>query len=245
MKKFGLIGFPLTHSFSKKYFTEKFADLGISVLNQYDLYELPDILSFPELLIQNSDLLGINVTIPHKVNVMQFLTDIDPAAKKIGAVNVIKVNPDKTLRGFNSDYYGFKRSVEEFIGLRQNIKALVLGNGGAAKAVIVALEDLEIEFKLVSRTKNEGTITYDEANALLPTHHLLVNTSPLGTYPNVDMCPALDYDTLTPEHFLHDLVYNPEVTLFMANGLKRGAKAKNGYEMLVHQAEKSWEIRNS
>jgi shikimate dehydrogenase len=116
MKKFGLIGFPLTHSFSKKYFTEKFAELGISGSNQYDLFELSDILKFPELLAQNADVVGINVTIPHKVNVMQFLTDIDPAAKKIGAVNVIKVNPDKSLKGYNSDYYGFKRSVEEFIG---------------------------------------------------------------------------------------------------------------------------------
>lgn len=245
MKKFGLIGFPLTHSFSKKYFTEKFAELGISGSNQYDLYELSDILKFPELLAQNADVVGINVTIPHKVNVMQFLTEIAPAAKKIGAVNVIKVNPDKTLKGYNSDYYGFKRSVEEFIGPKECMKALVLGNGGAAKAIMVALEDLGIEYKLVSRTKSETTITYDEANALLPTHHLLVNTSPLGTYPNVDQCPDIDYEALTSEHFLHDLVYNPEVTLFMANGIKRGAKAKNGYEMLVHQAEKSWEIWNS
>lgn len=243
-KRFGLIGFPLSHSFSKKYFTEKFAHLGISETHQYDLFEIEDINALPQIINDTENLVGLNVTIPHKLNVLPFLADIDPAAERIGAVNVIKVHADKTLKGYNSDYYGFKKSLSEFIGDNTNIKALVLGNGGAARAIHTALEDMQISYLQVSRSGKEDTISYEEANTLLPNYKLIINCTPLGTYPNVYSSPEINYNQLTTEHFLYDLVYNPEETLFMFNGKSNGAKTLNGYNMLVYQAEKSWEIWN-
>lgn len=244
MRRFGLIGFPLSHSFSKKYFTEKFKQLGISESNQYDLFEMPDIASLTKVIEETEGLTGLNVTIPHKLNVIPFLSEIDPAAEKIGAVNVIKVLENKKLKGYNSDYYGFKLSLEEFIEGAEGLKALVLGNGGAAKAVLVALDDLNISYKLVSRNPKGEAISYAEANQLLNEYKLIINCTPLGTYPNVYSSPEIDYEKLTAEHFLYDLVYNPEVTQFMAKGKTMGAKAISGYNMLVYQAEKSWEIWN-
>lgn len=244
MRRFGLIGFPLSHSFSKKYFTEKFKELGISDSNQYDLFEMSDINSLTKVIEETEGLTGLNVTIPHKLNVIPFLSEIDPAAEKIGAVNVIKVLENKKLKGYNSDYYGFKLSLEEFIEGAEGLKALVLGNGGAAKAVLVALDDLNISYKLVSRNPKGEAISYAEANQLLNEYKLIINCTPLGTYPNVYSSPEIDYDKLTTEHFLYDLVYNPEVTQFMAKGKTMGAKAISGYNMLVYQAEKSWEIWN-
>lgn len=244
MRRFGLIGFPLSHSFSKKYFTEKFKQLGISESNQYDLFEMSDISSITKIIEETKGLTGLNVTIPHKLNVIPFLSEIDPAAEKIGAVNVIKVLENKKLKGYNSDYYGFKLSLEEFIESAEGLKALVLGNGGAAKAVLVALDDLNISYKLVSRNPKGEAISYAEANQLLNEYKLIINCTPLGTYPNVYSSPEIDYEKLTTEHFLYDLVYNPEVTQFMAKGKTKGAKAISGYNMLVYQAEKSWEIWN-
>jgi shikimate dehydrogenase len=245
MRKFGLIGFPLTHSFSKKYFTDKFLELGIADQNQYELFSFEKITDLEKTLKENPDLVGLNVTIPHKVNVMEFLDEIDPAAAKIGAVNVIKISPEGKKKGYNSDYYGFKKSVEEFIPDFTNIKALVLGNGGAAKAVTVALQDLNIPYELVSRRKTEeNTISYYRANALLDSHRLVINCSPLGTFPAINECPDLDYDVITEKHYFHDLIYNPGETLFMKKAKDAGAKTKNGYAMLVYQAEKAWEIWN-
>ena len=244
MRNFGLIGFPLTHSFSKKYFTDKFKDLGISSENTYHLWEIEQIEMLEKIIAETENLVGINVTIPHKQNVIPFLNEIDPAAKRIGAVNVIKVLPNNKLKGYNSDYYGFKKSLTEFLGGKNDLKALVLGNGGAAKAICVALEDLEISFKLVSRVKSDYTINYRIANELLNSHKLIINTTPLGTYPNIKSFPDLDYEMFGQGHFCFDLVYNPGETQFLIQCKNNGAATKNGYDMLVYQAEKSWEIWN-
>lgn len=243
--RFGLIGFPLSHSFSKRYFTEKFEEAGISGTHGYDLFEIEDISALPGIIAETEGLKGLNVTIPHKLNVLPYLSEIDPAAARIGAVNVVKIESDKRLKGYNSDYYGFRRSLEEFLGGNTPQNALVLGNGGAARAIRVALEDMGIPHKLVSRTAGEDRISYETANTLLADHTLIINCTPLGTYPKTDAAPDLDYTLLTDAHFLYDLVYNPEETLFMQKGKARGAKTINGYQMLVYQAEKSWEIWNS
>jgi shikimate dehydrogenase len=248
MTLYGLIGYPLSHSFSKKYFTEKFVQLGVSNLNHYDLYELATIDLFPTLIKENEQLKGLNVTIPHKQNVIPFLDSLDESAQKVGAVNVIKRMSDGTLRGYNSDYYGFKGSLCQWLESYQasQQKALVLGNGGAAKAVFAALDDLEIPFQIVSRQKTDSTLSYaDLSQEIMTQHTLIINASPVGTYPNVEHCPAIPYQYITDSHFLYDLVYNPEETLFMTKGIEQGAKAKNGLEMLILQAEKAWEIWNS
>lgn len=246
MHLFGLIGFPLTHSFSKKYFTEKFADLGISESHRYELFELEDFNELPRLVAENPDLKGLNVTIPHKQNVQQFLTEIDGAAQKIGAVNVIKISDNGKLIGYNSDYYGFRKSLEEaFVATGKTAKnALVLGNGGAAQAIKVALEDMGIAYKTVSRNASATNLSYADATALVATCQLIVNTTPLGTFPKTEAFPDIPYEKLTSNHFLFDLVYNPAETLFMKKGKQQGATTLNGYRMLVLQAEKSWEIWN-
>lgn len=245
MKKFGLVGFPLSHSFSKKYFTEKFQELGISDSNQYELFEIEEINELKNIIKNTEGLSGLNVTIPYKVDVKSLLNEIDPAAERIGAVNVIKISVDKKLKGYNSDYFGFRKSLEEFLGNAKGIKALVLGNGGAAKAVCVALEDMGIEYKLVSRRAADDTINYRKANELLAETKLIINCTPLGTYPNVTSFPDLDYENIGNGHFCFDLVYNPSETKFLQKSKSNGAKTINGYDMLVYQAEKSWEIWNS
>ncbi len=245
MRKFGLIGKTLKHSFSKNYFGEKFEKEGIQGC-EYDLYELPDISHFPNLIKDLSpELIGLNVTIPYKLEVMQYLDDMDEHAKAIQAVNTIKVSPDGKLTGYNSDYYGFKNSLLEWDLAGKS--ALVLGTGGASKAITKALEDLSIPYQMVSRKDSGKILSYEEINArseVLSNNLLLINTTPLGTYPNVEEKPDLPYEKLTSDHLLFDLVYNPEITAFMQEGLNVGAKTKNGYAMLVGQAEKSWEIWN-
>jgi shikimate dehydrogenase len=244
MNLYGLIGFPLTHSFSKKYFTEKFQKENIAD-SKYELFEIKDVSQILEVVKTNRDLKGLNVTIPHKENVIQFLDEIDSAAKEIGAVNVIKINTGK-LKGYNSDYYGFRQSLINFIGETKNIKALILGTGGAAKAVKAALQDLNISYRFVSRKKEKNNLSYDELNEnILSEYKLIINTSPLGMYPNTDIFPDIPYQYLTSEHFLFDLVYNPEETTFMEKGAEKGARTQNGLEMLHLQAEKAWEIWNS
>lgn len=249
MRLFALIGFPLKHSFSKKYFSEKFENEKIDNC-KYELFELSNINSFPELLSQYSDLEGINVTIPHKQNIIPFLTALDTAsAGRIGAVNCIKVKSDGQLIGYNTDYYGFKSSLDEWF-LKTNIsaqsfKALVLGNGGAAKAVFAALKDLGIEYKIVSRQASEQTIQYSELNhEIIKSHQLIINTSPVGTFPKTEECPDIPYHFLDQNHFLYDLVYNPEETLFLQKGKSFGAATHNGLKMLHLQAEKAWKIWN-
>lgn len=247
MNLYALIGYPLGHSFSKKYFTEKFANMGLSETHQYTLFEIPDIQEFPALTKSQPDLKGMNVTIPHKQAVMPFLDGLDASAEKVGAVNVIKFMADGKLIGYNSDYYGFKTSLEDFLAETNipSIKALVLGNGGAGKAVVAALKDLEISYKTVSRTKSDENIGYDDIPVIIADYQLIINCSPVGTYPKSDQCPDIPYDALTENHYLYDLVYNPLETLFLQKGREKGAKTHNGLPMLHLQAEKAWEVWNS
>jgi shikimate dehydrogenase len=245
MRKFGLIGYPLAHSFSKKHFTEKFQKESIPDC-EYELFPLKSIDRLPDLLKQHPDLVGLNVTIPYKQSVFPYLNAIERSAQEVGAVNVIKIQNGQLL-GFNSDTYGFGQSLLHFINKdkAQISRALILGTGGAAKAVVYVLKSLKIESKLVSRTSGKGDLTYENITPeILRTHQLIVNTTPLGTSPNIDTCPDLPYKSLRVEHYLFDLVYNPEKTLFLAKGKKQGAKICNGLEMLRLQAEKSWDIWN-
>ncbi|MEO9475703.1 MAG: shikimate dehydrogenase [Cyclobacteriaceae bacterium] len=244
MRKFGLIGFPLGHSFSKKYFTEKFSKLGLAD-HQYDLFEMEQIDAF-EALWNDDELVGLNVTVPHKENVMPFLTRLDHSAEKVGAVNVIK-KQDEGLVGYNSDFYGFQQSLLKFLAGKTITKALILGTGGAAKAVRSVLLDMDVELKIVSRAVGKADLTYDQImndKDILAETDLIVNSTPLGTFPKVDNCPLLPYEVLHTGQFLYDLVYNPEETLFLKKGKEQGAAAKNGYDMLELQAERSWEIWN-
>lgn len=247
MKQFGLIGFPLSHSFSKKYFSEKFEKEGIQDCD-YELFEIEKIEGLPELLNRLSpELQGLNVTIPHKQVVIPFMNEMDPVASKIGAVNVIKVLDDGSLKGYNSDYYGFLNSLKGFVDVQlSGLKALVLGTGGASKAVLAALEDSSVEYQLVSRNRKAGQLAYEDlTEEIVRGHKLIINTTPLGMYPNVDAAPAIPYRAIGSQHYLFDLVYNPEETLFMKKGRENGAKALHGLEMLIGQAEKAWEIWNS
>jgi shikimate dehydrogenase len=247
MNAYALIGYPLGHSFSKKYFTEKFEKMGLSETHEYKLFELLDIQELPQLLKNEPNLKGLNVTIPHKQAVMPFLDSLDASAEKVGAVNVIKFMEEGRLIGYNSDYYGFKTSLEDFLSEvnMSSIKALVLGNGGAGKAVVAALKDLGIDYKTVSRTKSEENISYDEIPSLIADYQLIINCSPVGTYPKSEQCPNIPYESLTENHYLYDLVYNPLETLFLQKGKEKGAKIHNGLRMLHLQAEKAWEVWNS
>ena len=244
MKTYGLIGYRLSHSFSKKYFNEKFAKENIADC-VYENFPLETINEFTTLLQTTPDLKGCNVTIPYKEEIIPYLNELDSAAKEIGAVNVVKILPNGKLIGYNSDYYGFKTSLEKFIPANQSFRALILGTGGAAKAVAVALKDLGIPYQYVSRSKGDGVISYAEIDSkVLEQHSIIINTSPLGMYPDVDSFPAIPYQFLTDKHYLYDLVYNPEVTTFMRKGQEHGAHVVNGLEMLIGQAEKAWEIWN-
>lgn len=247
MRLFGLIGYPLSHSFSKKYFSEKFEKEGIADA-RYELFELPDLSSFSGLIRQQVNLQGLNVTIPHKQAVMPYLDALDESARKVGAVNVIRLQKGR-LTGYNSDYFGFKRSLEQWLPAdKSTLKALVLGTGGASRAVTAALKDLDMPYQLISRTSGPQLLTYHELKAqpeLLGEHRLIINTTPLGTFPDTEAAPPIDYPLLSSRHYLYDLVYNPAKTRFMLSGEEQGAQVKNGMEMLQLQAEKAWEIWNS
>lgn len=246
MKTYGLIGYPLSHSFSKKYFTEKFQNEGITD-HQYELFPIADIKSLPDLLNDHPSLCGLNVTIPHKVNVLCYLNEVDEAAEKIGAVNCISIKyfeGETYLKGFNTDAYGFEESLKPLIRPQHN-KALVFGDGGAAKAVKYVLEKLNIQYQVVVRTAAPGAILYSEITPeILTSHQLLINTTPLGMSPNIDTFPEIDYSLVGPGHLAYDLVYNPLETAFLAKAAERGAAVKNGLEMLYKQAEKAWTIWN-
>ncbi|MCX2475466.1 shikimate dehydrogenase [Pedobacter sp. MC2016-05] len=246
MKTYGLIGFPLSHSFSKKYFTEKFANEKIAN-HQYELFPIEDINSLADLLAENQSLCGLNVTIPHKVSVLPFLNEIEEAAEKIGAVNCIcikRFEGETYLKGFNTDAYGFQKSLQPLLS-NQHRKALIFGDGGAAKAVKYVLEKLGIEYKVVVRKAAKGTILYSEITAeILKSHKLLINTTPLGMSPNTDSFPDIDYTQLGVDHLVYDLVYNPLETAFLSKAAAEGAQIKNGLEMLYKQAEKAWAIWN-
>ncbi|WP_200975348.1 shikimate dehydrogenase [Echinicola sp. 20G] len=246
MRKFGLIGYPLKHSFSKKYFTEKFEKENISGC-QYELYELDTIDKFPELIKNNPELEGINVTIPYKQQVIPFLDELEPSCEAIGAVNCIKVRNGKLI-GYNTDYIGFKDSLKSWLNGADQTKALILGTGGASKAVKQALISLNIPYMMVSRNTNEpDLVTYNELvknEKHLQEHHLIINTTPLGTFPNTEEMPDIPLSQIGREHKVYDLVYNPEKTFLMRSMEARGAVVKNGLEMLHLQAEAAWEIWN-
>lgn len=243
MRLFGLIGHPLSHSFSKKYFTEKFDKLGLADC-RYDLFPLSAIDELPALLASNPELEGLNVTIPYKKEVLQFL---DGAALPAGlqACNCIQIEKGR-LTGYNTDAAGFEKSMRPLLK-PWHTQALVLGNGGAAEAVLYVLKKLGISFEVVSRSLHKGsTLTYDQLNkAILEKSTVIVNTTPLGMYPKVEACPEIPYEFLSDQHLLYDLVYNPAETLFLQKGKQKGATIKNGEEMLVLQAEESWTIWNS
>ncbi len=243
MRRYALIGWPLGHSFSAAYFAEKFAREGIAECD-YRLLPIERIGMLPGLIAADPDLRGINVTIPYKEAVIPYLDGIDPEAARVGAVNCIDLR-DGILTGYNTDIYGFRRSLEALLNGEIPERALVLGSGGAAKAVGYVLGGMGIEAHTVSRTGGDGRLTYDDLTPdVMASHRLIVNTTPLGTYPNTDGFPEIPYGELTPDHFLFDLVYNPPVTQFLARGAEHGARTMNGSQMLVDQAERSWEIWN-
>lgn len=238
---FGLIGYPLTHSFSPGYFARKFAVERIAA--RYEAFPLLEISGFKALLA-TQQLCGLNVTIPYKQAVMPLLTEVDAVALAIGAVNCISIKSGRTT-GHNTDAAGFEKSLMPLLG-RGHKRALVLGTGGAAKAVTYVLDKLNIPFLQVSRTKSKNTVTYDDVDtALIELHKIIINTTPLGMYPNVEAMPPLPYAAVGAGHLLYDLIYNPGETAFLAQGRERGATTKNGIEMLYLQAEESWAIWNS
>lgn len=245
MDKYGLLGYPLKHSFSRQFFTEKFSREGTDA--QYVNFELPDISRFPEILEQEKDLKGLNVTIPYKEQVIRFLDEISPEAQAIGAVNVIRVTRtggNVRLKGFNSDIIGFKESLKPLLAPGQD-KALILGTGGASKAVKVGLEQLGISTCYVSRHAGPDRITYGQLDQkLLEEYRIIVNCTPCGMFPHTDECPDLPYHLLTSGHLLYDLIYNPEETEFLRRGKMQGATVKNGLEMLHLQAVAGWEFWN-
>ena len=253
MRKFGLIGYPLSHSFSKKYFSEKFAKEGIQNTS-YELFELISLNDFKHLFMQYPEICGLNVTIPYKEKIIPYLDKISGSAQEVGAVNVIKVEKDGTLTGYNSDYYGFLESLRNFlpamtkINTQPSYKALILGSGGASKAVQAVLKAIHIPYLLVSREKSNqsNALIYSEINQIiLHEYQLIINTTPLGMSPKTEICPDIPYHLLHKDHFLYDLVYNPEETLFLKKGKEFGAQTKGGLDMLYLQADKAWEIWNS
>ena len=245
MDKYGLIGYPLKHSFSIVYFNEKFRAENIDA--EYVNFEIPRIEEFMEVIDENPDLCGLNVTIPYKEQVIPYLDELDKDTAKIGAVNVIKIirQPKGKVKlvGYNSDIIGFTRSIEPLLR-PVHTHALVLGTGGASKAIYRGLENLGIKSTFVSRTKkNDEILTYQELTPeVMRQYKVIVNCTPVGMYPKVDECPDIPYDLLTPEHLLYDLLYNPDETLFMKKGRAQGATVKNGLEMLLLQAFAAWEI---
>lgn len=246
MYLYGLVGFPLGHSFSQKYFTEKFEKEKIKAF--YRNFELENIAALNDIILQNPELQGFNVTIPHKQTILPYIDELNGAAREIGAVNCVKiVREDNCIRltGYNTDTEGFRLSLSDFIPPTVT-RALILGNGGAAQAVRYTLKKLGISSLTVSRNpQGENEIGYADVHRYLPTHFLIVNTTPLGTWPDTVTCPSIPYEQLTPAHYLFDLVYNPDITLFMQQGLQAGAHVRNGLGMLIGQAEAAWKIWNN
>lgn len=243
MRVFGLIGYPLGHSFSKKYFADKFEREGITG-NVYELYPLAQIGQIEELLNSTPNLAGLNVTIPYKEQVIPYLDSMSPVVEEIGACNCIHIQ-DGHLMGYNTDVIGFSGSLLPKLKPHHK-QALILGTGGSSKAVAYTLKELSIPFLQVSRNPSEGMIGYEEIDqSMLESHTLLINTTPVGMYPDIAKAPAIPYQFIGADHYLFDLVYNPERTRFLQEGILRGATVKNGSDMLVIQAEESWKIWNS
>ena len=242
-KLYGLIGFPLSHSFSKGYFTEKFAREGIAD-SVYELFPLAHIGQFPALLETQPELVGLNVTIPYKESVIPFLHALDEEAAEIGAVNTITIRDGRT-KGYNTDVYGFEMSFKKHLKPVHQ-RALILGTGGASKAVLFTLNKLGIPYTLVSRSSGRDHLTYSDITPeILDANKIIINTSPLGMYPKSEEYPDLPYEALSADHYLYDLIYNPAETAFMKMGIAAGAVVENGLEMLHLQAEKAWEIWQS
>lgn len=241
MRIFGLIGHPLSHSFSKQYFTEKFEREGITDA-EYRNYGIETIQELPRIL-QTDNPCGLNVTIPYKQAIMPMLGKLDETAQEVGAVNTIAINNGK-LTGYNTDVIGFRNSIKPFLKPHHQ-RALVLGTGGAAKAVVFVLKQLGVDYLQVSRTPQEGQLSYKEVNEYVMMHHLfIINTTPLGMYPKIDGAPLIPYQCITDQHYLYDLVYNPTETEFLKRGAIQGADTQNGRDMLMQQAEASWNIWN-
>lgn len=242
MQRFGLIGFPLSHSFSQKYFTEKFVELGLTdyVYENFSLENIEELFA----VLKDSSLRGFNITIPYKKQVIPFLSASSDVVAKIGACNCVQIK-DRQLTGYNTDVVGFEQSLFPFLKPNHSA-ALVFGTGGASAAVVFVLEKLNIPFQFVSRSASDKAISYEKIDeSILSTHHLLINTTPLGMYPNIEECPDIPYDLLGPQHHLYDLIYNPAQTKFLEKGALQGASTQNGQEMLILQAEESWRIWNS
>ena len=239
---YGIIGFPLSHSFSPAWFNAKFEREGIDA--RYDAFPISDLAELPKLIRQNPNLLGLNVTIPYKEKVLHYLDKVDAAAADVGAVNCIGIK-DGILTGYNTDIIGFRDSLLLLLASAHN-SALVLGNGGAARAVKYVLLELGIDYIVVSRSPDPlatDECGYEFLSAeMIQSHRLIINTTPLGMYPDIDRCPPVPYEAIGKEHLLYDLVYNPELTQFLAQGATRGARIKNGLEMLELQAEAAWRI---
>ncbi|WP_346854898.1 shikimate dehydrogenase [uncultured Draconibacterium sp.] len=247
MKRYGLLGYPLTHSFSKRYFTEKFETENIE--STYENFEIDSITKFPEILENNPEIIGLNVTIPYKEQVIPYLDELNDSAREIKAVNTIRVTRTESgvhLKGFNTDTFGFESTLTPLLK-EQHKKALILGTGGASKALKYVLNKLGIDYVSASIEKlKEKEIRYEDIDEKMIAERLLIiNATPLGTYPKVDTFPNIPYEVIGKDHLLFDLVYNPEVTQFMAKGMANGAVAKNGYDMLLGQANKAYEIWNS
>lgn len=243
MEKYGLIGYPLGHSFSINYFNQKFTDEGINA--KYYNFEIPTIDALAEVLDSNPELKGLNVTIPYKQKVMEYLDQISPEARAIGAVNVIKVmhqGKETILKGYNSDVIGFTQSIEPMLE-DYHKKALILGTGGASKAIDYGLRSLGLETVFVSRYERPETICYEDVTPeVVKEYNVIVNCTPLGMFPKTEECPRLPYEAMDEHNILYDLIYNPDETLFMKRGAQRGANVKNGLEMLLLQAFASWEF---
>lgn len=241
--KFGLVGRDISYSFSKRYFAEKFRQLGLDH-HSYVNFDLSEIEKFEKLLPDNPEIKGLNVTIPYKQAIIPYLTRLDATAERIGAVNTIKVEKGG-LSGYNTDCYGFQKSIASFLK-EHHTRALILGTGGASKAIAFVFEELHIPYKFVSRNAKKGQLSYSELDqAILEKYTILVNCTPLGTHPNVDQKPDIPYVFLNEKHLLFDLIYNPKKTAFLLEGETRGATISNGQRMLELQAEKAWVIWNS
>ena len=240
---FGLVGKDISYSFSKGYFAKKFEDLALAD-HTYENFDLQSISQFKELVHNSKTLKGLNVTIPYKEEVIPFLTSLNKKAKKIGAVNTIRFTK-KGLKGYNTDAYGFNKSIQPLLN-KNHTKALILGTGGASKAIAYVFKELKIKYKFVSRSPKKKQFSYDDLDQkILSKFTVIVNCTPLGTHPDIEQKPAIPYQHLNENHLLFDLIYNPEKTAFLQEGETKGATICNGYSMLELQAEKSWKIWNS
>lgn len=243
MKIFGLVGKNIDYSFSVNYFTQKFQNEGIND-SIYKNFDIPDISYLPQIIKKNKGLKGLNVTIPYKTEVIPYLNKLSRKAEQIGAVNCIRLTKKGKLKGYNTDVYGFRKSLKPLLG-GQHRKALILGAGGASKAVAFVLKELEIEYRYVSRNPQVGEFSYSDISKMVMQDFLvIINCTPIGTFPDSDSSPDLNYDYFSSKHIAFDLVYNPAETKFLQLAKAKGAVTKNGYDMLVFQAEKAWALWN-